>query len=101
MVNNQMMARVLLTMEDIEKLRRTIKIGDTLKAEVMRYVPGKETFFVKKIIKVVVVAKYPHLVHVVPKKYLKSALPEMTMTYTEIAMIQRGLTDLTKGENHV
>lgn len=101
MVNNQMMARVLLTIEDIEKLKRTIKIGDTLKAEVMRYVPGKETFFVKKIIKVVVVAKYPHLVHVVPKRQLRTGLPEMTMTYTDIAMIQRGLTELMKGDKNV
>lgn len=66
--------RAKLRIEDINELRKRMKIGD-----IVTY----------QSVKARVVARYPHLVEVVPIGQSR-CLPIRTMTYTEIAMMERG-----------
>lgn len=80
-----------LRVSDIVELRKRIKIGQKVKYDYLEYdTSGRDMVLRSRTAKAVVVRKYPHLVEVEPVSGGKS-LPVRTITYTEIAMRERGL----------
>lgn len=86
---SEVMLRGGISKEEIEETRRSIRIGDTVGYRMAFCVTtDKDIKYVEHRVDAVVVAKYPHLVEVVPVGD-KRKLPIRTVTYTEIAMDQR------------
>lgn len=85
----EVMLRGGISKEEIEETRRSIRIGDTVGYRMLISVTTeRDVRYVDHRVDATVVAKYPHLVEVVPVGD-KRRLPIRTVTYTEIVMDQR------------
>lgn len=84
---NNAWAKPIISIKDVEKLKRTLNVGDRLIYRSMIKEETDERFVMPKSERVVVVRKYPHLVQVEnphkPGKGIK------TMTYIEILFQKR------------
>lgn len=83
------MLRGGITKEEIAEIRRTLQLGDIVRYRMVIIVKSKNDYrYVEHKVEAEVVAKYPHVVEVVPIGE-ERGLPIRTVTYTEIAMDRR------------
>lgn len=85
----QMLIRGGICIEEIAEIKRTLKIGDIVKYRMAVFTKTPKDYrYAEHKVDAEVVAKYPHIVEVVPVRD-KRGLPIKTVTYTEIAMERR------------
>lgn len=96
-MGNENTVKAVITIEDIRRMRRRIKIGDTVKYPMTTYdLDNPDWRRSTKPVKAMVIAKYPHLVQVIPMGR-ELPLQTKTMTYIEIAMTQNKCSRTKKG----